>query len=72
MGEFTSRLSFALMGFIARQLRVAEEAIPPPPMGDTPMHECVPLGGKPFTEIELAEWDKEEAEEPLFVGPIRL
>ena len=39
--------------------------------GDTPMHECIPLGGKPFTEIELAEWDKEEAAKPLFVGPIR-
>ena len=71
IGEFRAKLSFALLSFIAKQLRVAEEALPGPQGEERPDVVRSRPGDRPFTEAELASWDH-TAEEPLFVGPIRI
>ena len=67
--EFRANMSFALMAFIAKQLRASEDALPdgavdpgPPP---------VFRGGPVFSEAELREPEAEEVDE-VFLGPIRI
>ena len=56
--DFRAKLTFALMAFVAKQLRAAEDAIAepsgvellPPPF----------TGGEVFTAMELAQLEKEE------------
>ncbi len=71
IAAFRRQLTFALMAFIGKQLRVAEDALPdeslPMPPAVVPGAE---LGGL-FTEAELARWEADQEEE-LFVGPIRI
>ena len=62
-------MSFALMAFIAKQLRASEDALPdgavdpgPPP---------VFRGGPVFSEAELREPEAEEVDE-VFLEPIRI
>ena len=62
-------MSFALMAFIAKQLRASEDALPdgaadpgPPP---------VFRGGPVFSAAELQEAEEDEADE-IFLGPIRI
>lgn len=68
VNAFRRKLTFALMGFVAKQLRAAEDAMIAEPRGDIPP----PFTPGPvFTVTELVEWEKDE-EEAVFVGPIRV
>ena len=65
---FRARLTFALMAFVARQLRASEDALP----GGVEEGPAPPFrGGEVFATTELANWEK-DAEEETMVGPIRV
>ena len=66
---FRSKLTFALMAFVARQLRASEDALP-----DAPEEQATPppfRGGAVFSPSELEAWGNEDEEEAM-VGPIRI
>ena len=67
--KFRAQLTFALMSFIAKQLRAAKEA---QPQEDTEDNTSRPTfqGGAVFKETELAGWE-ESTEKAVFVGRIR-
>ena len=65
---FRARLTFALMAFVARQLRASEDAL----LGGVEEGPMPPFrGGAVFATAELANWEKDEEEETM-VGPIRV
>jgi hypothetical protein len=68
IAAFRRKLTFALMSFVAKQLRAAEDAImqtpptePPPPFQPGPV----------FSAPELQAWEQ-WSDETLFCGPIRI
>ena len=67
--EFRANMSFALMAFIAKQLRASEDALPDGAADPGPAP--VFRGGPVFTAAELAEPQDEDLEE-VFLGPIRI
>lgn len=68
IGAFRKRLTFALMAFVAKQLKAAEDA-----RQHIPLHpdQFAAPNGPVFSPAELNVWD-EEQDLPLFVGPIRI
>ena len=67
--KFRAQLTFALMAFVAKQLRAAEDAIAQDEADGPP--DCPPFqGGNVFADKELASWDT-HTEEMVFIGPIR-
>ena len=67
--NFCARLTFALMAFVAKQLRAAEDALPEPEGEE--VAPPVFRGGPVFSPVELTEWDRTDEEETM-VGPIRV
>ena len=60
-------MTYALMQYVARQLRAAEDALPEGL--DEPVLGPPCLGGSVFNDVEMEGWDQEEE---FFVGPIRI
>ena len=56
--DFRSKVTFALMNYVAKQLRAAEDALPEGP-GPSPVGPPC-LGGPVFADVELDGWDQEE------------
>ena len=68
IAAFRRKLTWALMAFIAKQLKAAEEVIL---VGEAPP-EIQPVAlGPVFDAPELVVWDA-DTEDPVFVGPIRI
>ena len=65
--EFRASLTYALMAYIAKQLRAAEDALPSP--DPEPAAPPTFQGGPAFSAAEL-QADEEEPE--VFIGPIRI
>lgn len=66
--DFRAKLSFALMTYVAKQLRAAEDAIAEPNIVDLMAPPF--MGGDAFSPAELAQWEDEEEE--VFIGPVRI
>ena len=68
VSEFRRELSFALMAYVAKQLRGADEAtvLLQTALESAPFQPC-----PAFSPAELGAWEGVE-EEPLFLGPIRI
>ena len=67
--RFRASLSFALIAFVAKQLRAAEDAVPQ----EEPTTHPVPppcRGGPLFSDRELSGWEETNEESP-FIGPLR-
>ena len=68
--DFRGKLAFALMVFVARQLRASEDALPDVVAADQASPPFT--GGEVFTPLELAAWEGATEEEEVRVGPIRV
>ena len=67
IADFRRKLTFALMAFIAKQLKVAQDVL----LGEAPgdAQAAVALGPV-FAAPELVAWESEDPD-PVFVGPVR-
>lgn len=65
--SFRSKVTYALMQYVTRQLRAAEDALSEGP--DEPVLGPPCRGGPVFGDEEMKGWDTEEE---FFVGPIRI
>ena len=68
INSFRRQLSYALMSYVDKQLKAAEEAII---LQNPPTKPTTFIPGPLFTPLELKAWDT-DADEPLFLGPIRI
>ena len=67
--EFRASLAFALMAFIAKQLRASEDALPDGAADPGPLP--VFRGGPVFSSEELRDTNEEDETAEVFLGPIR-
>jgi hypothetical protein len=68
IATFRRELTFSLMGYVAKQLRGADEAIAvPQALPEAPPFQPGPV----FSTTELRVWE-DDTDEPLFLGPIRI
>ena len=67
IADFRRKLTFALMAFIAKQLKVAQDVLLGDIRGDA--QAAVALGPV-FAAPELVAWESEDPD-PVFVGPVR-